>query len=69
MAVATEGKVALGMTNSSQFLRATTEGTVHGEAVAIHRGRTTWVWDVQMKDDEGRLLAVSRLTIAVRDAR
>ncbi|MBI5311241.1 MAG: PaaI family thioesterase [Actinobacteria bacterium] len=68
-AVAPEGKIALGMTNNTQFLRAATEGTVHGEAVAIHRGRTTWVWDAELKDDDGRLLAVSRLTIAVRDAR
>lgn len=68
-AVAPEGKIALGMTNNSQFLRAATEGTVHGEAVAIHQGRTSWVWDVELKDDDGRVLAVSRLTIAVREAR
>ena len=32
----------------------------------IHRGRTTWVWDVDFTDDEGRLCAVSRVTLAVR---
>lgn len=64
-----EGKIALGMSNHTTFLRAATEGTVHAEAVPIHRGSTTWVWDVTMSDDAGRRLAVSRVTIAVRDAR
>ena len=32
----------------------------------LHRGRTTWVWDVRLTDDEGRLCASSRVTVAVR---
>lgn len=65
--VAPQGKIALGMTNNTQFLKSAREGTVHGSARAIHRGRTTWVWDIDLKDDDGNLLAVSRVTIAVRD--
>jgi 1,4-dihydroxy-2-naphthoyl-CoA hydrolase len=68
VAVSEQGKIALGMSNHTQFLRSADSGTVHGRAVPIHRGRTTWVWDVTLSDDEGRVLAVSRLTIAVRDA-
>ena len=34
---------------------------------AIHRGRTTWLWDVEMRNDDGKLCATSRVTIAVRD--
>ena len=34
----------------------------------MHRGRTTWVWDVSFTDDEGRLCATSRVTLAVRPA-
>lgn len=67
-AVYPEGRVALGMANQTQFLRSATDGTVHGEAIAIHRGSTTWVWDVTMRDDDGRVLAVTRMTIAVRPA-
>jgi acyl-coenzyme A thioesterase PaaI-like protein len=33
------------------------------------RGRTTWVWDVRITDDQDRLCAVVRMTIAVRDRR
>jgi acyl-coenzyme A thioesterase PaaI-like protein len=41
---------------------------VHAEARRRHRGSTTWVWDVDMTDDEGRLCALARVTIAVRPA-
>ena len=63
-----DGKVPLGMSNNTSFLRPVSEGTRARRArVAIHRGRTTWVWDVEMRDDEDRLCATSRVTIAVRD--
>ena len=61
------GKVPLGMSNNTSFLRPVSAGSVHGIGAAIHRGRTSWVWDVEMRDDEGRLCATSRVTIAVRD--
>jgi 1,4-dihydroxy-2-naphthoyl-CoA hydrolase len=60
------GSVAMGMSNSTSFLRPITEGTVHACATRVHRGRTTWVWDVRFSDDAGRLCAVTRMTIAVR---
>jgi len=65
--VLADGKVPLGMSNNTSFLRPVSEGSVHGVATAVHRGRTTWVWDVEMRDDHDRLCAVSRVTIAVRD--
>jgi 1,4-dihydroxy-2-naphthoyl-CoA hydrolase len=64
-----EGKVAMGLGNHTSFMRPITEGTIHGEATVLHRGRTTWVWDVRITDDEGRLCAVTRMTVAVRDPR
>ncbi len=60
------GGTALGMANNTSFLRPITRGTVHGSAVAVHRGRTSWVWDVEMRDDHDRLCATARVTIAVR---
>jgi 1,4-dihydroxy-2-naphthoyl-CoA hydrolase len=67
-AVMTEGKTAVGMSNSTNFLRPITDGTVHARAERLHRGRTTWVWDVTFSDDAGRTCAVTRMTIAVRPA-
>ena len=58
--------IAVGLSNSTSFLRPASKGTVHAEARRRHRGRTTWVWDVDFTDDEGRLCASSRVTMAVR---
>ncbi len=67
LAVGPDGFVAQGMSNNLSFLRPVFGGTVNAEARRLHRGRTTWVWDVDMTDDEGRLCAASRVTIAVRE--
>lgn len=60
---------AFGQANDTSLLRPVSSGTVRAEARARHRGRTTWVWDVEMRDDQGRLCALSRVTIAVRSLR
>jgi 1,4-dihydroxy-2-naphthoyl-CoA hydrolase len=65
-AVRPNGGIPLGQANNTNFLRPISEGTIHASASAFHRGRTSWVWDVDMRDDEGRLCATSRVTIAVR---
>lgn len=64
--VAGTGSIGLGMSNNSTFVRPIAEGTIHGVARRRHRGRTTWVWDVEVSDDEGRVCALSRVTVAVR---
>jgi 1,4-dihydroxy-2-naphthoyl-CoA hydrolase len=66
MTVLDEGCVAMGLSNSTSFLRPVTEGTVHAHATRAHRGRTTWVWDVTFTDDNDRVCALTRMTIAVR---
>jgi 1,4-dihydroxy-2-naphthoyl-CoA hydrolase len=67
--VSDEGKIVMGMSNNTTFLRSVTSGTVSAAATALHQGRTTWVWDVEMTDDSGRRCAISRVTIAVRERR
>jgi 1,4-dihydroxy-2-naphthoyl-CoA hydrolase len=67
-AVLDDGNIAMGMANQTSFMRPVNGGHVHAEARRRHKGRTTWVWDVDMTDDEGRLCALSRMTIAVRPA-
>ncbi len=65
-AVYADGQMAQGMSNQTNFLRPITEGTVHAVARRRHRGRTTWVWEVDIADDAGRLCAIVRMTVAVR---
>jgi uncharacterized protein (TIGR00369 family) len=66
LSVASEGNTAMGLSNSTSFLRPITDGVIHAHATRLHRGRTTWVWDVRFSDDADRTCAVTRMTIAVR---
>ena len=68
-AVAEHGKLPLGVSNSTSFLRSISAGTIEIAATPRHSGRTIWVWDVEMSDDAGRLCAVSRVTIAISEPR
>ena len=64
--VFSEGNAAMGSANHTSFLRPIVDGTIHARALRRHRGRTTWLWDVEITDDAGRLCALTRMTIAVR---
>ena len=68
LAVKSDGQVAQGLSNQTSFLRPIVDGTVHAVARRRHRGRTTWVWEVEISDDDQRLCALVRMTIAVRAA-
>jgi 1,4-dihydroxy-2-naphthoyl-CoA hydrolase len=61
-----EGMAAMGQSNSATFMRPITDGHVNAVARTRHRGRTTWVWDVEITDDAARLCALVRMTVAVR---
>jgi 1,4-dihydroxy-2-naphthoyl-CoA hydrolase len=65
-AVMDDGMAAMGQSNFTSFLRPVSEGYVNAEARPRHRGRTSWVWDVDFTDEEGRLCATTRVTMAVR---
>jgi 1,4-dihydroxy-2-naphthoyl-CoA hydrolase len=65
-AVHGDGKSAQGLSNQTNFLRPILEGTIHAVARRRHKGRTTWVWEVDITDDQDRLCALVRMTIAVR---
>lgn len=62
-----EGKMAVGLSNQTSFLRPITDGVIVAEARPKHRGRTTWVWEVEIFDGDGQLCVLTRMTIAVRD--
>jgi uncharacterized protein (TIGR00369 family) len=67
--VVDSGRVALGMSNHTTFVRPVSEGQVHGHARRRHAGRRTWIWQVDMTDDSGRLCAWSTMIVAVREPR
>jgi 1,4-dihydroxy-2-naphthoyl-CoA hydrolase len=65
-AVYDEGMAAMGQSINVTFLRPITEGAAEVHARARHRGRTTWVWECEVRDSEDRVCALSQMTIAVR---
>ena len=61
-------KFVAGLSNHTSFLRPVQAGdTVTAVGRPKHRGRTTWVWEVDMTNGEGKACALVRVTIAVRE--
>ena len=62
-AVADQGQVAVGLTNTTHFLRSLAAGRVTVEAVALYQGRTHQLWRVDIIDESGRLVAHGELRL------
>lgn len=62
------GKFVAGLSNHTSFLRPVFDGdTITAVGVPKHRGRTTWVWEVEVRTAEDKPCALVRVTIAVRE--
>jgi uncharacterized protein (TIGR00369 family) len=59
------GQQVVGLDINANHLRGASSGWVTGTARAVHIGRTTQVWQIDMRDDAGKLSCVSRITMAV----
>jgi uncharacterized protein (TIGR00369 family) len=57
--------VAVGQEINGNHLRGKTDGVVRATAVPIHRGRMSQVWAIDIVDEQGRLVCVSRCTLAI----
>jgi 1,4-dihydroxy-2-naphthoyl-CoA hydrolase len=57
--------IAVGLDINANHLRGVREGIVTGTARALHIGRSTQVWEIRIEDAAGRLVCISRLTMAV----
>jgi len=62
-------KYCVGLDINGNHIRAAKGGRVTGTARPLHIGGSTQVWSIEIKDDEGRLTCISRLTMAVLDRR
>jgi uncharacterized protein (TIGR00369 family) len=56
-AVRDSDQVAVGLTNTTHFLRSLSSGRVHVEAEALYQGRTYQLWRADITDESGRLVA------------
>ncbi len=58
-------QVCVGVEINANHLRGAREGVVTGTARALHVGRSTQVWEIRIENEAGKLVCVSRLTLAV----
>jgi len=58
-------QVAVGLDINANHVRGVREGVVTGTAKALHLGRTTQVWEIRIEEQTGKLVCLSRLTMAV----
>jgi 1,4-dihydroxy-2-naphthoyl-CoA hydrolase len=65
--VAGQGKQAVSLATHTSVLYPIGAGAMYATALRRHRGRTTWVWEVEIADDAGRVCVVARVTVAVQD--
>jgi len=64
-----EGKRTTTTDSSTKFIGAAKVGsTVTGESIALHRGRTTMVWQTSIRSEQGKLCAVVTQTQLVLEA-
>lgn len=62
-----QGKSAVGLENSTAFLRAVRSGTLRCTATPLIRGRRSHVWQAEIYDDQERLAATGRVRMLVLD--
>jgi uncharacterized protein (TIGR00369 family) len=56
----------VGIEINANHLRAVSRGRVTAEAAPVYHGKTLSVWQIEIKDSRGRLVCISRCTIALR---
>jgi 1,4-dihydroxy-2-naphthoyl-CoA hydrolase len=59
------GMGAVGLEINANHLRGKRDGIVTATATPIHKGRSTHVWHVEIKDEDGKMVCVSRCTLAI----
>ena len=55
----------VGVEINANHLRSAKEGYVYGKATLLHGGKKLHVWDIRINNEQGKLICISRLTVAV----
>lgn len=62
-------QLAVGLDINANHVRGVRSGSVTGTARMLHLGRTTQVWEIRIEEEQGALVCISRITMAVVSAR
>ena len=63
----TDHYIPLGLEMNANHIGSTVEGTIYATATIIHEGKTTQVWNIEIKDDTDRLICIMRGTVAIKE--
>lgn len=58
-------EAAVGLDINANHVRGVKSGIVTGTARPVHLGRSTQVWEIRIEDEQGKLVCIARLTMAV----
>lgn len=62
-----EKQIVFGLEINANHIKSKREGTVTATATPYHIGRTTMVWNIEIKDEANKLISISRCTVGVVD--
>ncbi len=60
-------QMTFGLEINANHLRPKRDGRLTAVGIPVHRGRTTYVWDIRISDENAKLICISRCTVAVVD--
>ena len=66
--VLADGRICVGVSNTTDFLRATREGRLTATATPVHVGRLQHLWQVEVVREDGKLAARGQVRLQVLDA-
>ncbi|MEO7800805.1 MAG: hotdog fold thioesterase [Ginsengibacter sp.] len=67
LVIDTQKSACVGIEINANHIRGARDGFVTATASPLHLGRTTHVWDIKIHDEAGKLICISRLTVAITD--
>ncbi len=62
---APEGHTSFGLEINANHLRSMQSGKLRATGTPLHTGRSTAVWNIELRDEQGRLVCISRCTLAI----
>lgn len=65
----TETHSCFGLEINANHLHSAREGIVTATGIPVHKGKTTMVWTIEVRNEEERLLCISRCTVAIKEKR
>ncbi len=65
LALPDENQYCVGLEINANHIKSVREGFVYGKATPIHIGRNTHIWEIKITNEEGKLVCISRLTLAI----